>query len=117
MRSIGKLISAVTVILAVLGTSTLSSFTFLSHPTCTAKHHDCGKMPTITTCCCGDEQSSSSDSTPVQSRVEVRVNLSALPAFTVALQLAMTTHGQVAVQTSPPHPALDRPTLFSSLLI
>jgi hypothetical protein len=102
---------------AVLGTPTLSAFALRAHPTCTAKHHDCGKVSTLTTCCCGEEQSSSSDSTPVQSRVEVRADLVSVPAVPSALEAAMTPYAQVAIHTSPPHPILDRPTLFSSLLI
>jgi hypothetical protein len=105
------------VVLAINGTTTVPAFVALVHPVCAAKQHDCGKTPTIAKCCCGDEQSSPHDSTPAQSRLEVRADLSLVAVVTVVVHVAMTPHAQRAIHTSPPHPCLDRPTLFSSLLI
>ena len=102
----------------MLGMATAPAFALAGHPTCTAKHHDCGKAPSITTCCCGDEQSSPTDSTPSQSRVDVRANFTAVPVGVDMLEVATPVHVLVAVHTSPPHQYLvDLPTLFASLLI
>jgi hypothetical protein len=104
---------------AILGTTTVQAFAIAGHPTCTAKHHECGQAPTIAKCCCGDEQSSPSDSTPVQSRVDARADLA--PIATVGILAAapsITPHVPLAIQTSPPHQYLvDLPTLFASFLI
>jgi hypothetical protein len=109
---------ALVVLIAVLGTAVAPAFAGLAHPMCASKQHDCGRTPAFTKCCCGDEQSSAAQSSPVQSRTELRVDLSPMPAATSAVHVALTPHARIAVHTSPPDRGLvDLPTLFATLLI
>jgi hypothetical protein len=118
VQSLRKALSAIALAVTTLGMATVPAFAFASHPTCTAKHHDCGKAPTITTCCCGDEQSSQTDSTPGRPRVEVHANVTAVPVGVDVLDLVTSAHALVAARTAPPHQSrVDLPTLFASLLI
>lgn len=112
------MLSTIGLVVAILGMATVPAFAGISHQACTAKQHDCGKTPTLTTCCCGDGQSSQTDSTPVQSRVEVRADLWSMPPLTSADHVVSSLIALAAVHTSPPHRYLiDLPTLFSSFLI
>ena len=109
--------STIIVTLALLGVVVSPAFAGLAHQACTSKHHDCGK-PRITACCCGDEQGSTTSTTPVPSRVELRADLSPMPAVTSAVHVTTSPLAGMTVYTSPPHRCLDDlPTLFSSLLL
>lgn len=88
------------------------------HPVCVATQHDCPKTVTISNCCCGDQDAARTDATPVQSRVDVRADLSAAPALPNVGHIAPAPQALSPVQTSPPRLwLLDLPTLFSSFLI
>jgi hypothetical protein len=118
VKSVRTTLSAIALLVAVIGTTTAPAFAGLAHPICAAKQHDCGKTPSIKSCCCGHAQTSPASSTPVQSRVEMRSDLTLMPAATSAVQVATTPHAPLAVHTSPPHRALlDLPTLFATLLL
>ena len=118
MKSARTVASTIALVVAILGMATVPAFAGLAHPVCTAKHHDCGKTPTIAKCCCGDEQSSQAGSTPAQSRVEIHADYSSVPAALNAASMVAPPHAIVTVHTSPPHQYLiDRPTLFSAFLI
>jgi hypothetical protein len=94
------------------------AFVGLIHPVCAAKQHDCGTTPKMSTCCCGDEQSGQTESTPGQSRVELRATFSLIAAVPSAIHVAPTPQTVHIGHSAPPHySAVDLPTLFSSLLI
>jgi hypothetical protein len=118
VKSVRTALSAMTLLVAMTATATVPAFAGLLHPVCASTQHDCGQTPKIVSCCCGDEHASPTESTPVQSRVQIRADFSSMPAVTSALQVAMTPHARTPVHTSPPNRGVvDLPTLFSSLLI
>lgn len=118
VKSVRTTLPSIWLVLSILGMATAPAFAFAGHPICTAKHHQCGETASISKCCCGDAQSSQADSTPSQSRVEVRANFTAVPVGVDVLELVTPIHGLVTVHTSAPHQYLvDLPTLFASLLI
>ena len=89
------------------------------HPACAATHHDCGKTAArIARCCCDDHDAPRAEASPVQSRVEVRADLSTTIAPMNLVHVASPLKAPIAVQTSPPRLCLlDLPTLFVSFLI
>ncbi len=88
------------------------------HPVCVAKQHECGQTAKIVKCCCGDQDTSRRDSTPVQSRVEVRADTTAAPALPHILHVVSAPASFAPVHTSPPRLGLlDLPTLFVTFLI
>jgi hypothetical protein len=108
-------IAVVASLLATIGGPLLAQAT---HPVCTAKHHECDKTATVSDCCCGDQGSPLADSTPAQSRVEVRGDLSPMLALPSFVHTAPAPQPLSPVQTSPPRLCLlDLPTLFATLLI
>ena len=118
MNSVRRSLSAVIVLAAIIGGATVPAFAGLTHPVCTSKHHDCGATPKIAKCCCGDEQSAQTQSTPGQSRVELRATFALIAAVPSAIHVAWTPHSAHSGHSAPPHyPGVDLPTLFSSLLI
>ena len=118
VKSVRTVTSAVALLIAVFAGATGPALIGLAHPVCLANHHECGKEPSIRACCCGDAQASQTDSTPVQSRVQVRADFVSLTVVTSAVQVALTPHVLVPVYTSPPHlPSHDLPILFATLLI
>ncbi len=93
-------------------------FARAAHPICVAKHHDCGQTARMSSCCCGDQDVSRNDSTPGQSRTDVRPDMSVTPALSCAFDFATAPRPASAIQTSPPRLCLlDLPTLFAALLI
>jgi len=112
------ILSAIALLLAVTSAATASALAGETHRMCVTKQHDCGQTPRITQCCCGDEQASQMESTPVQSRIDVRADLLSMPAVMSVVQVATAPYALIAIHTSPPHRFLiDLPTLFSSFLI
>jgi hypothetical protein len=108
---------AAVLVAASLG-ATGSLFAQQLHDICAAQQHHCGETARITQCCCGDQSLARHEATPVQVRVEERVDLTPIAEVpNVRLATVPSTAGTVA-QTSPPrlkHP--DLPTLFATLLI
>jgi hypothetical protein len=89
-----------------------------AHPVCVAKQHDCSLTARISKCCCGEQDASRSDSTPVQSRVEVRSDMTAAPALPNIVHVVSAPLSMAPVHTSPPRLCLlDLPTLFVTFLI
>jgi hypothetical protein len=110
-------LAALSVAAAIVAMTGGPLFAQTDHPICTARQHDCGNTPTLSKCCCGDQDPTRHDSTPVQPRVEVRVDRSSTPAL-VEVVSAPARHSVIHVQTSPPRLCLlDLPTLFSTFLI
>jgi len=111
-------LSAIVLLVAITGATTVPAFAGLTHPVCASRHHDCGDTAKVSECCCGDAQASQTDSTPVQSRTEFRADLSSMTAVSSAVPVALPPHAVTTVHTSPPHRShIDLPTFFSSLLI
>lgn len=111
-------LSIVALIASLLAATAGAVFTQAIHPVCLAKQHDCGKTAKIAQCCCGDSGVTQNEGTPVQSRFEIRADLSQAPAVTSDVQVATTPHALIRVHMSPPRLShLDLPTLFASLLI
>jgi hypothetical protein len=118
VKSARTILSVFALLLAMTATATVPSFAAPSHPICATKQHDCGRATTITNCCCGDKPASQVQSTPVETRVEVRADLSPVPAIMQAVLVATSSNSPIRIHTSPPHRYLvDLPTLFSTLLI
>ena len=85
---------------------------------CATTHHDCDKTTTIRSCCCDSAADASREGGPVEARVQVSADTSAVPVVLAAATLSDATHLSVRVHTSPPRSAPpDLPTLFASLLI
>lgn len=104
------------VIIAATTSGTL--FTQTVHPVCAAKQHNCGSTTTIAKCCCGAQDTSGPSSTPVQSRVELRADMAALPVLPNVISGVQDGRSLVPIQTSPPRSGvLDLPTLYVSFLI
>src|SRR5512141_2832338 len=95
-----------------------SVFAQAARPVCVAKHHECEKTAKIVKCCCGDQDASRNDSTPVQSRIEIRSDMTAVPALPNIVHVVSAPVLVVPVHTSPPRLCLlDLPTLFVTFLI
>ena len=110
-------LAALSIVAVMIATTGGSVFVQAIHSVCVAKQHDCGKTATISNCCCGD-QDTRTDAIPVQSRVEVHVDLPATPVLPNVVSIAPAPQGLGPVRTSPPRLCLlDLPTLFSSFLI
>ena len=108
-------LSLVTAIIAMTGGAV---FAQAVHPVCVAQQHDCGTTPRVSNCCCDDQDASWTDSAPVQSRVEVRADTTAMPALPNVISIAPAPQRLHPAQTSPPRLCLlDLPTLFVTFLI
>jgi hypothetical protein len=111
-------LSALILIVALTGATSVREFAGEIHAICAARHHDCGKTATIAACCCGDHDGTSNQAGPVQSRIQVHPSLTFGAAPAVATDALTVYRTNVRPQTSPPRASpLDRPTLFASLLI
>jgi hypothetical protein len=111
-------LSAIALILALVTAAGAPVLAAELHPTCAARHHDCGKVATIKACCCGDQGDPSNPSSQAESRAPVTPDVApviGVPSSTVSTAPAMTV---VHVHASPLRPPrLDLPTLFATLLI
>ena len=110
-------LSAVALVISTLVVAGGSVLGQASHPVCLAKQHDCGRTATVSSCCCGD-QGTRDDATPAQSRVELAIHLTAIPALADVVRLVSAPPSLPVVQSSPPRLCLlDLPTLFVTFLI
>jgi hypothetical protein len=117
VKSVRTLLSALSVVVALIGSASVSAFVTGAHPICTAKQHDCGTGPKIQACCCGD-QSNTSDQTAPTAKVMVSVTLLPVAAVTANTFVPVSTHAFTPAQAPPPRSSpADLPTLFASLLI
>jgi hypothetical protein len=93
-------------------------FAQAAHTVCVARQHECAKTAKIVSCCCGEQGGSRDDSTPGQSRVEVRADMTTGSVLPNVLHGVSTVPSFASVDTSPPRFCpLDLPTLFSIFLI
>ena len=118
VKSARTMLSAIVLVAAVITSAGAAVLAAHVHPACAAHRHECSKSATIAKCCCGDQDAARTDSTPVQSRVEVRTDMCATPALPHAVQITAAASVLSPVHTSPPYLCLiDLPTLFATFLI
>jgi hypothetical protein len=116
--SVRTSLSAIGLVVALVGSTSTSAFMLAVHPVCTAEHHDCGKGPTIRPCCCGDQHSLSDQTGPTAAKVTFNGTLR--PVTTVAADVLVPDSPLAFARAtaSPPRSSpVDLPTLFASLLI
>ncbi|MBZ5558314.1 MAG: hypothetical protein LAO77_13670 [Acidobacteriia bacterium] len=88
------------------------------HAACVTTHHECDQTTTIRSCCCNPRDDSSNQGGPLESRVQIGADASAVPLVPAIILVADSSHLSVPVHTSPPRAVpLDLPTLFAALLI
>jgi hypothetical protein len=88
------------------------------HAACVTTHHECDQTTTIRSCCCDLQDDSSNQGGPLESRVQIGADASAVPLVLGTFPIADSMHLSVPVHTSPPRAVpLDLPTLFAALLI
>jgi len=118
VRSAGRILSMVALLVAMTGNLTATAFAGEIHPICATKQHDCGTATKITPCCCADQPASQIQSTPVSGRVELRADVASTPAILNVIAVPIAHAIATRSDTSPPHRHLvDLPARFSSFLI
>jgi hypothetical protein len=111
-------VSAIAVVASMFVALSDPVFAQTVHPVCVAKQHECGQTAKIVKCCCGDQDASRNDSTPVQSRLEVRGDMTAASVVPNVMHVVSQLASFAPVDTSPPRLCLlDLPTLFVAFLI
>jgi hypothetical protein len=111
-------VSAVALVASLLVAVGGSVFAQAGHPVCVAKQHECGKTAKISSCCCSAQDALGPDSTPIQSRVEVRGDMTPTPALPHSVSIVASPPSVAPVHTPPPRLCLlDLPTLFVTFLI
>jgi hypothetical protein len=117
VKSVCTSLSAISVVVALIGSASVSAFVAGIHPLCTAKQHDCGTGPLIQACCCAD-QSGTTDQTAPNAKVTFNVTLLPVAAVAAHLFVPVSTHASMPTVVPPPRSSpVDLPTLFASLLI
>ena len=111
-------LTAISLVMALAGSISLSAFAGTAHRVCTTKQHDCGQPETIKPCCCGDQTQSSDPAGPIAAKMKI------VPAHapTAALFAEVVFRAAASIDArgdaSPPRAApVDLPTLFARLLI
>jgi hypothetical protein len=118
VRSARRALSALALIISVIGTAAVPAFAGLGHPVCTLKHHDCGQAARIGPCCCGDQGDASNPTGPVESHVTLHAPMTMAPADLASTPALADSRHLVRPHTGPARAAPpDLPTLFASLLI
>jgi hypothetical protein len=118
VTGLARRLSALALVIALVATTSGSTFAQGRHPACEAKQHDCRQTATISSCCCGDLGTPKDAGTPAQTRADVGSGLATTPLPPQFEQPIATADAAVAIPTSPPRLALlDLTTLFACLLI
>jgi hypothetical protein len=118
VTGLARRLSALTLVVALVATTSGSAFAQGRHPGCEAKQHDCGQTAKISSCCCGDPGTPKEAGTPAQTRADVSSGVATTPLPPQFEQPPAVADGAVAIHASPPRLALlDLPTLFACLLI
>lgn len=89
-----------------------------AHPVCATKHHGCGRAATLVKGCCGEQGQAGDQNGPVQTRVQVVVDLAAVPVL-VVIPYSFDVAGRIdrPRACSPGATPPDLVTLFATLLI
>jgi hypothetical protein len=109
-------LALVTVVAATNGAAVLAA---AQQPApCVTQHHACDKTTAIRPCCCDPHGDVSNQGGPIESRVQIGADVSAVPLVLAAVTLDGQAQRSGRVNTSPPRIVpLDLPTLFATLLI
>jgi hypothetical protein len=114
----GKLAAIALIIAVVTATGSTLIAEGAQREACAMKHHECNNTARITPCCCGHASDASHQGGPVESRVQLTVDLSPLPVALAAGTFADPFGTSVRIDTSPPPVSLpDFATRFAPLLI
>jgi hypothetical protein len=119
VKSVRPYITAIGLVITLLGSTSLSAFAAAAHPVCTVKDHDCGKQATIEPWCCGDASNTSDPAGPIVTKVTITATPASVATLFAAIVTPTLMHTAVVrAEASPPRAApVDLPTLFASLLI
>ena len=112
-------LSAIALIVALLAATSSTLIAECAQPdACAMTHHECDHTARITECCCGHASDASHQGGPIESRVQLTVDLSPLPVALAAGTFADTSGTSFQVHTSPPSVSPpDFATRFAPLLI
>ena len=117
MRSPRILLTAVALVVAILGASAAPAFAGFVHRVCVTNQHECGRTAKIAKCCCGDQADTSQKSGPAQSKTQIDTTAASVAcAFGPspdAVPFTTMFRAQNASRAGP----VDLPTLFACLLI
>jgi hypothetical protein len=119
VSSLRRKLSAIVLIAAVVTTTGATLIAQgAQHEACATNHHECDDTARIAQCCCGHASDASNQGGPVESRVQLTVDLSPLPVALAAGTFADTSGTSFQVHTSPPSVSPpDLATRFAPLLI
>ena len=118
VKSVRTSLSVISLVVALVGSTSLSAFVAAVRPVCAAEHHDCAKTPTIKACCCGDPSGTSDHTGPMVSKVTFSGTLVPVAPIVADIVLPASPDASRAAHASPPRSSrVDLPTLFASLLI
>jgi hypothetical protein len=117
VKSLRAAFAALALIVALTGVATVPAYAGQGRRDCApaARTHDCCKTPVLKACC-ADRSDASNQSGPVQSRVRVNPNFTALPTVLV-FDLSSVVRAVAVIQATPRAGPIDLPTLLSTLLI
>lgn len=111
-------LSALVVIAAILAAAGAPLLAAPAHPACASRDHGCGRAATLAKCCCGEQGPASDQGAPIQTRVQVAVDLAAVPALVAAPVMSDAAERIVRPRAFPPGATPpDLVTLFATLLI
>ena len=112
-------LSAIALVVALVAATSATLIAECAQPeACPMQHHECDQTVRITECCCGHASDASHQGGPIESRVQLTVDLSTLPLALAVRAFADTPGTSVRVHTAPPsvYPP-DFATRFAPLLI
>ena len=110
---------AIAVMVAILAATSSTLIAECAQPeACPMQHHECDHTARITDCCCGHASDASHQGGPIESRVQLTVDLSTLPVALAVGAFADTSGTSLRFHASPPSiSAPDFATRFAPLLI
>jgi len=116
VKSVRLIVSALALVVAIVGASTAPAFATGISRKCGTSIHDCCKAPIIKSCCSAQSDDANPGG-PTESKVRFAPNVSATPvAVAGTMFLAITPVPRVLMIPPRAHPA-DLPILHSTLLI
>jgi hypothetical protein len=115
--SLSRQLSAIVLIVAVVAAVGSPLIAESAHP-CEMTQHECHHTATIMPCCCDHASDTANQVGPVESKIQLTVDLSPLPIAQACGTIADTAGTNVQGHTSPP-PACppDLATRFAPLLV
>ena len=115
-RRMQRMLAPVALVVAVVAAAG-STLIAQSARACEMKHHECHHTATITPCCCDHANDAANQGGPVESKIQLMVDLSALP-LALAAVFVDTSGTSLRIHTSqPPAFPADLATRFAPLLV